>query len=285
MGLLCRLRQGVYVRTEHWRTLKPWDKEKLRLRAHVVSARGKHTYSHYSAARFHGLSVWNCGDRVHLTSKPNPTGSGVAKDVIFHHLALAAGERRVFTIDNAFSIVVTSLERTVVDCARSGKFEQAVIIGDSALHKGAKMEIMNAMVGALAGKPGARKARRVLTALNGASESAGETRTRLFMAGMDIPQPVLQHRIITALAEFRADFAWPDLKLILEFDGEVKYYAFAPTTQVLREERRRENLLIEEGWRVIRVEWSHLDTPAELRRSIFSAVQAARRAVRRSAHA
>ncbi|MDQ0632967.1 hypothetical protein QFZ40_000876 [Arthrobacter pascens] len=35
-------------------------------------------------------------------------------------------------------------------------------------------------------------------------------------------------------------------------------------------ERRRENALVEEGWLVLRLEWTHLSRPAELRRRLLA---------------
>jgi hypothetical protein len=57
----------------------------------------------------------------------------------------------------------------------------------------------------------------------------------------------LPFEITTAQGLFRADFAWPELMVILEFDGEAKCFDYGPTTSVLLDERRRETALHEEG--------------------------------------
>lgn len=274
--LIFRLRRGVYVQAHHWVSMKPWEQDKLRLLAHIVTVAGQGTYSHFSAARLHGLAVWNSGCHVHLISRKKASGVGSAKDVRTHGLPLDASEVVFLRFGNARPVKCTSIERTVVDCARFGSFESAVIVGDNALYQGADLELMRSMVDSLAGKRGARRARRVLAALDGQAESAGETRTRVFLASMDIPQPVLQYKLMANSKEYRADFAWPELKLILEFDGNDKYFKDHRTAQVLREERRRENLLIEQGWRFIRIEWNDLDCPSELSRRIYAAIAAAR---------
>ncbi|HEY8295717.1 MAG TPA: hypothetical protein VIG41_10290, partial [Micrococcaceae bacterium] len=70
------------------------------------------------------------------------------------------------------------------------------------------------------------------------------------------------------------DFAWPDLMLILEFDGKGKYFDYRPTGEALYEERRRERILMEQGWRFLRIEWADLDRPDELRRRLQAAMLA-----------
>ncbi|WP_216607416.1 hypothetical protein [Arthrobacter sp. 260] len=81
----------------------------------------------------------------------------------------------------------------------------------------------------------------------------------------------------------RLDFAWRQLLLALEFDGRIKYFAYAPTNQELFEERRREKALMEGGWQFIRIEWGDLFREAELRRRIASALQRASQLHRKSA--
>lgn len=276
--LILRLRRGAYVQAHNWISRKPWEQDELRLWAHVVSSSSDSVYSHFSAARILGLDVWNCGARVHVVSRGKPGGAGTAKDVRCHQLELDESEVISLTYGESCRLKCTSMERTVVDCARFGAFEPAVIVGDNALYKGVALPLMMSMVDSLAGKRGVMRARRVLAALDGKAESAGESRTRVFLARMEIPRPVLQYKIRTGSKEYRVDFAWPELKLVLEFDGNEKYYKDQRTPEVLREERRRENLLVEQGWRFIRIEWDDLGRPVELRQRIYAAMAMARRA-------
>ncbi|WP_165788349.1 hypothetical protein [Arthrobacter glacialis] len=51
-----------------------------------------------------------------------------------------------------------------------------------------------------------------------------------------------------------------------------------PTAEALIEERERENALIEEGWRFIRVKWQHLSNPELLMARIMAAYFAAQQA-------
>jgi very-short-patch-repair endonuclease len=86
-----------------------------------------------------------------------------------------------------------------------------------------------------------------------------------------------QWEIPTASGLFRADFADVEARIIIEFDGAGKYTDYRPTEQVLLAERRRENALIEEGWLVLRLNWKHLDRPAESRLRLQAMAERSRR--------
>ncbi|GAB3551323.1 hypothetical protein GCM10027404_20230 [Arthrobacter tumbae] len=73
----------------------------------------------------------------------------------------------------------------------------------------------------------------------------------------------------------RLDFAWEGIKLALEFDGRTKYFDYAPTEEVLFQERRRERALMEQGWTFIRIEWKDLFDEARLKDRILGAIQRA----------
>lgn len=88
------------------------------------------------------------------------------------------------------------------------------------------------------------------------SESVAETLTRLVLVQNNLKGFVPQYQVILGGERFRVDFAWEQEKLILEFDGELKYSGrYGEPTEVIRAERRREKALTNAGWRVIRVNW------------------------------
>ena len=84
-----------------------------------------------------------------------------------------------------------------------------------------------------------------------------------------------QYELPTGSGLFRADFADPDRRIIIEFDGKAKYSDYGPTDQVLLVERSRENALVEAGWIVLRGKWQHLDTPVQLRRRLMATLAGA----------
>jgi very-short-patch-repair endonuclease len=271
-GLLHRVRRGIYIGAEHWGRLKEWDQDRLKIEAHFHASTGALTYTHLSAARLWGLAVWNCPDTIHVAQRSRRGEFSDDREVVHHNQTIPPGHSAT-----ARGLPVTSLERTVIDCARILPFEQALAIADSSLHAGARSERMQELVRHSAGSRNITRVREVLDALDGRSESAGETRLRILLTDWSMPAPVLQLQIPTAEGCFRADFAWPDIKLIIEFDGQGKYFEYRPTPEVLMQERHRESLLIEEGWSVLRVRWAHFNRPNDLRERISAAMEKASR--------
>ncbi|WP_425862118.1 type IV toxin-antitoxin system AbiEi family antitoxin domain-containing protein [Arthrobacter sp. TWP1-1] len=278
-GLLHHLRRGVYMPMRGWQGSKPWIREELVLQGHIAAANGTVIYSHFSAARLHKLRLWNCPQRIHISSGYRSSTLKGARDVVQHARTIDPQHLVRAVVPGVGVAVFTDLAHTVLECSMSAPFEQAVIIGDSALNSGLTMEALRELLESSAGRRGVKKARMAVEGLNGLSESAGETRTRLIVAELPIEQPELQITISTRGGAYRVDFAWPGIRLILEFDGDTKYFDYGVTTeQALINERVRENALIEEGWRFIRVKWSDLNAPEMLKARIMKAYWAAGRA-------
>lgn len=260
-GQLVRLRRGVYVRRTAWSALPPWDQDRLRIEAHWLSTSGTAVYSHTSAARIHGLATWNAGPQVHVTVPYSGSTSSHGSDVRAHSLVVPDSDLVRVRLSPGRIAKVVGVDRAVADCARTLSLESAAIIGDSALQRGLTVERIRAAAERTGAMRGSRRVENVLAALDPRSESPGETRARLVLAAAGMPAPVLQHGIPTRHGVFRADFAWPDLLVILEFDGASKYLDYRPTSEALLLERQREVALMEVGWIVVRTRWPELMTP------------------------
>ena len=128
-GLLVRLQRGAYIRATEWTAAAPWHRDYLRLIAHVLASHCQGVYSHSSAARLHGLRTWGCGSEVHISYGYSPGSAGHAPGVVPHRQSLAPHEVLLVRI-GPLCVPVTSLERTILDCARYFTLEQSVIIGD-----------------------------------------------------------------------------------------------------------------------------------------------------------
>lgn len=278
-GLVHRMRRGVYIPMHQWQGRKTWVQERLVLSAHILQFNGQHVYSHFSAARLHGLHVWNSSPLIHISSPYNSSPSRTAADVVMHSLEVRDEDLVEKVIHGLGPVRFTSLERTVLDCATLAPFAQAVVIGDSAFTVGLNFQVLEKLLEGAVGRRGIRRARRAIRSLSRTSESAGETRTRLIIGELPIEQPEQQYWISTNNGTFRVDFVWRGIRLILEFDGDTKYFDFGDSPeQALIKERERENALIEEGWRIIRVKWKHLDDPESLKTRIMRAYLAAAQA-------
>lgn len=116
------------------------------------------------------------------------------------------------------------------------------------------------------GQHGCRIADRVFSLVDSRSESPQESRLRVHMALAGLPTPIPQYEIHMA-GEFvaRVDFAWPDVKVAVEYDGAWH----ADAGQLVRD-RERLNRLQAAGWYVHHVTFRDMHnverTIAEIRR-------------------
>lgn len=269
---LVRLRYGCYIRGELWDKQSATVRSKQLIQAHahgtLTTSTGDFVYSHTSAARLHGLFLWNVDDVIHILLRVRPSSDRLGKDV--------RGHTRPYTEADVVSIGrlrVTTLERTVVDCALMLSYQQALVLMDHALRLGADPALMDAMAERLPGRRGIRNLRMALINADPGSESAGETLTRELISRLNLPIPEPQVAVNSRAGRYRLDFAWKEQKVALEFDGKVKYFDYKPTAEVLFHERQRENALTEDGWKFVRVKWRDLFREQEFKTRILTALQ------------
>lgn len=253
--VLVRLQVNGYVAAKYWHSLNDADKARCKLLAHAHASRSQaaSAYSHTSAARVHGLSLWNVDAKIHITQSASGSSREHSQDVARHKAPLLPSD-----LDMVDGLRVTSLARTVVDCARLLTYRQGLIVADHALRLGAQPTELQEILARQRGYKGVHIARSAIDHASPLSESPGETLTAHILCEMPIPQPQQQLVVQTRLGEHRIDFAWKEQKLALEFGGKTKYFDYVPTPDALFQERRREKALMEEGWVFIRLEWADL---------------------------
>jgi hypothetical protein len=105
---------------------------------------------------------------------------------------------------------------------------------------------------ALAARPtghGTARARRVLAVADPGSGSPMESVLRWLLHEAGLPRPTLQHRAVDDNGRLigLGDLAWPDRRVLVEFDGEVHR-----ERQVFVNDLRRQNRLVLAGWTVLR---------------------------------
>jgi hypothetical protein len=182
----------------------------------------------------------------------------------------------------------TTLARTVVDIARTANLREAVAMADAALHglrdrSGriirapiSKDELLAELHDAGSGN-GVVKARVAIEIADGASESPGESCSRVGFHLLGFTPPRLQ---VTFSDRFgvigTVDFWWPEFNLIGEFDGAVKYddpvfLAGRTPQQALHDEKRREDRLRALGHAVTRWGWSTATSLPRLKAHLLEA--------------
>lgn len=273
-GTIVRSRKGVFARPSGTRQRTATEHANHRLAAHVRLTQYKsdpaYLYSHTSAARLHGLVFLRDSPLIHVTCHSKPCAQRLGSGVRTHFIPVPELDRQTL-----HGIPVTSLERTIIDCARNLPTEDALVLADQALAFGADRRIMADRLKGMVGHRGVVNARRVVELADPRSESVAESRARLLFHQENIPLPVPQWQVMTPLGPRYLDFAWPEAMLAAETDGKVKYFGEKPTDQALYEERLRERHLMELGWRFVRLTWTDLDNPREVRQRIKTALSRA----------
>lgn len=140
---------------------------------------------------------------------------------------------------------------TVVDCALQLSLLEAVVVADSALRAGATdLVALQRATRDLSGRREAARVRRVLAHCDPQCGSVLETvlRVRLVQAGLSgfRSQAALHSPGEPVL---RVDFAFDDARLVVEVDG-ARWHTDPDR------DRRRDNRLARDGWRVLRYTWS-----------------------------
>lgn len=116
--------------------------------------------------------------------------------------------------------------------------------------------------------PGSARARAVCMDADGLAESPQETRVRLLIHRSSLPAPVAQYRVEhEGRFVARVDFAWPELKIALEYDGR-----WHGDPRQFPKDRQRLNRLQAAGWRVIFVTAEDLYRPEQLLARILGAL-------------
>lgn len=166
-------------------------------------------------------------------------------------------------------IPVTSADATAVRLAGLLTGDAAVIAVDRLVDGGhADLARVRARAAAVRGR-GAARARAACALADGLAGSPQETRVRLFLHRSDLPAPTAQYRVLDDRGRFvaRVDFAWPERRLALEYDGR---WHGAPGQ--FAKDRERLNRLTAAGWRVLFVTAEDLRDPARLLRRIAAAI-------------
>lgn len=174
--------------------------------------------------------------------------TGARRELRRHRQRYGADE-----VTAADGVPVTTVLRTVVDCAGLLRADALVCLIDAALHR--KLLTPDGLAAAVAGRrwaPGVVGLRRAVALADGRAESPLETLGRLLLLPY-LPGLTPQHRLRNehgrVLARF--DLAHELLRLALEGDGSAGHSGSRSAARDQRRDRRSERL----GWRTERYTW------------------------------
>jgi very-short-patch-repair endonuclease len=165
-------------------------------------------------------------------------------------------------------LAVTTPEATAVRLAAVLPQDQAVAAADQLIAAGfVDLRRIRRLADTSRGR-GSARARAVAALADGLAESPQETRLRLLIRRSSLPDPVAQFRIVVdGRFVARVDFAWPEHKLALEYDG-----LWHAEPGQFAKDRRRLNRLQAAGWRVVFVTAADLHDPERLLARIAAAL-------------
>ena len=213
-------------------------------RARVHALRG--VVSHLSAAEIWELGVLTAPTMLHVTVRRHRSRVDCPDDVDLHYADLQPDEIRA---------EVTTVLRTVLDCAKTCQFPQALAIADTALRVGhiTKQELVDA-ASALRGK-GSARARRVAKHADSRAMSPAESALRGIL---------IEGNITVFEPQFRAtrngrwiatvDLGDPATGIMLEADS----FFWHGQRSGLERDARRYNELVVAGYLVLRFTWEHI---------------------------
>jgi hypothetical protein len=241
-----------------------------RIAAVLLGAPPEAVVSHRTAAALWGIAIplQQHDERVHLTVPPGSAVRGRA-DRCVHRIPLGVAD-----VLRLHGFPVTAAARTWRDLAGVLEPPALLAVSDQLLERRCDLPRLQAALDLRPTGRGAARARAVLPIADPRSESPMESVLRWLIHAAGLPRPALQHvvRSIDGVPLGRADLAWPELRVLVEFDGDVHR-----ERRVFVDDLRRQNRLVGAGWIVLRFSSADvLGRPAEVIAEIRRALRRAR---------
>ena len=266
--ILYRLRYGAYVPHQEWESRSPEDRHRLLCRAVLTRADESTALTHVSSVVERGVPVWGVPlNVVHTTRVATERGGRRSRDWIPHRGVLPESE-----VEWLDGVPVSRAARSAMEVSTMASVEASLIVVNGLLRAGAMtLPEFASEVERCRFWPGSLTSDLVLRLADARLESIGEDRFSLLAYQHSLPKPVPQVEVFDEAGCLvgRADFAWPDFGVFLEFDGKLKYRRYRREGETLeqflmREKRREEQMCQLTGWTCIRITWADLDRPAVL---------------------
>jgi hypothetical protein len=276
----CRIRRGAYTTPDVWAAADSVQRQVLGLQAATLQLQAPVVGSHETAAAVQSIELWEPSHEwIHVTRGDR---SARREGGVWHHqTSLPAGD--VVVVDG---LRTTSLARTALDVARYAvDHEHAVVAVDSALRadggtyasRTGALDAVRRMHLDQTDWPGARLAGGAVGAADPRCGSVGESRTRVRLAELGLPNPLTQVYVYDERGGLVgiADFALVERKTLVEFDGRIKYGLDGLRDEALSErlwaEKRREDRLRRLRWEIVRVVWADLYNPGRINAEVKDA--------------
>jgi very-short-patch-repair endonuclease len=206
--------------------------------ARVAAARVGGVVSHLSAALAHGWKVKVPPNRPHVTVRRTQS-----------RLSAGTATVRWADLSNAERVAgITDPVRTVVDCARSLPFEEALAVADSALRSGKVRR--PELVAAAAASPRTGRAAAERVAHEASAKAANPFESVLRAIALGVPGlHVVPQGEVGAIGH--ADLTDAALRIAIEAES----FEFHALEEAFRYDVRRYTAMVRDGWLVVRFVW------------------------------
>lgn len=260
-----RLRKGAYVFADEWASLDAPARHWLRTRAAVQTLGDDVAVSHASGVIGHGIDDWRLDlSRIHVTRLDRRSGR-IVGDVVQHERGKADPDVRVVA-----GIRVLEPQRCVLEAAVHLDREAAFCLLESGLRSRRfdRTELEEAYA-ALHSRHRMGRLQPLVAMAGSRSGSVAESRGSWIFDQAGLPAPEQQWEVLRADGSLVGvvDWVWHEWRLIVEFDGKVKYSGrFGQTgpDAVFAEKRREDEIRELTGYRFLRLTWDDLDDPVRL---------------------
>ncbi|PRZ42398.1 hypothetical protein CLV47_10516 [Antricoccus suffuscus] len=253
-GEIMRIAKGCYVGMTEFRALHPEQRHVLRVEATLPTFSFPVVASHYSALALHDIPIWGADlSRIHFARVD--AGERYSRRGVAVHPSY--GPRELVVIEGLRAVHPTI---AVLGTAMVCGIESGVVAADGALASGlTTIDHLHEWLDRMAGFPKVSRAWRAVELAEPRTESPGESRTRLVLNSLDLGPVRPQVEIYDESGAFvgRVDFLLPRHRLIVEFDGLMKYGPDDAREAIIAE-KVREDQLRALGYGVARVVWRDL---------------------------
>lgn len=257
----------LFARADAQKRNPAWRKAQTNLhtaKAELIaeSAHPDDVLSHSTAALLHGLPIKAVPEAVEMIN-PNLSRAGAT----FRRRYRQIGESE---IDDWRGFAITNPVRTAVDLAADESIEYGTavldaILREAPLQREQLLAQAHEIAEAYGRRAGCARVRSALSFANGLAESYGESvcMVKLRMLGIDNLEQQVEIFDEDGIFVARVDGLVRDKRIIIEFDGAVKYLSTADGgfngegDQLLRE-KEREHQLHRLGYTVVRIMWNDL---------------------------
>lgn len=228
--------------------------------AYASRMSGGQFFSHATAAKLHGLPLpprLEHESMLHV-SAPGLDHAPRARGIVGHRAD--SSTTRSTTVAG---LPVGEPVWTWCQLSTVLSLEELIVMGDALVRRQRPFATMEELVRAVAefsGHRGARRLREALASVRPGVDSPKETEVRLIIVRAGLPEPVVNAMIRNSFGAFIAlgDLVYPEYHILIEYDGA---HHFAGDEQLYRDIDRLDDVM-EEKWRVVRLNKTHLNRRA-----------------------